>query len=63
MNLSKSYQSTFIPLKKYEATEIEENFKVGYQGVPGSFSNQAMNCWFGDIEASTTLILKMSIRH
>ena len=28
MNLSKSYQSTFIPLKKYEATEIKENFKV-----------------------------------
>ena len=50
MNLSKSYQSTFIPLKKYEATEIKENFKVGYQGVPGSFSNQALNCWFGDIE-------------
>ncbi len=50
MNLSKSYQSTFIPLKKYEATELKENFKVGYQGVPGSFSNQALNCWFGDIE-------------
>ena len=50
MNLSKSYQSTFIPLKKYEATELKEHFKVGYQGVPGSFSNQAMKSWFGDIE-------------
>lgn len=50
MNLSKNYQSTFIPLKKYEATELKEHFKVGYQGVPGSFSNQAMKSWFGDIE-------------
>ena len=35
MNLSKSYQSTFIPLKKYEATELKD---------------QAMKSWFGDIE-------------
>lgn len=50
MNLSKSYQSTFIPLKKYESTPLKEHFKVGYQGVPGSFSNQAMKEWFGEIE-------------
>lgn len=50
MNLSKSYQSTFIPLKKYETTEPKKDFKVGYQGVPGSFSSQAMKKWFGDIQ-------------
>ncbi len=33
MNLSQKVISLlFIPLKKYEATEIKENFKVGYQG-------------------------------
>lgn len=48
MNISKSYQATFIPvensfeLKKPKTTDIV----VGFQGVPGSFSESALDTYF-----------------
>ncbi len=51
MNISKSYQATFIPAKeKYKVRQAIENPVVGYQGVPGSFSSMALEGYFGDVE-------------
>lgn len=52
MNISKSYQATFIPpVKKYQSAPAVENPVVGYQGVPGSFSSMAMHSYFGDVQS------------
>lgn len=50
MNISKSYQATFIPpVKKYQTAPAVENPIVGYQGVPGSFSSMALESYFGNV--------------
>ena len=52
MNISKSYQATFIPpVKKYQSAPAVENPVVGYQGVPGSFSSMALKSYFGDVSS------------
>ena len=49
MNLSKRYQTTFLPGEIIDLKPAkEENLIVGYQGVPGSFSYEAMESYFGD---------------
>ena len=50
MNISKSYQSSFIPIKEKTILEepITNNIMVGYQGVEGSFSQQSMKLYFGE---------------
>ena len=51
MDIGKSYQATFIPLKDayHLACRKHENVKVGYAGVPGAFAHQAMLEYFGDV--------------
>ncbi|MFV0396112.1 MAG: prephenate dehydratase [Coprobacillaceae bacterium] len=51
MNISKSYQSSFVPLKnQYPLQDTrKENIIVGYQGVPGAFSYQSMKRYFGEV--------------
>lgn len=52
MDVSKSYQSSFIPLETKYLMEKpkKENIVVGYQGVEGAFSHQAMLTYFGDVK-------------
>lgn len=53
MNISKSYQSSFVPLTEtYTFLEPKkENIVVGYQGVAGAFSYQSMHTYFGDVKS------------
>lgn len=52
MNLSRAYQASLMPNSELKiASPKRENIKVGYQGVPGSFSSQAMRAYFGDVES------------
>ncbi len=52
MDTSKSYQSTFLETEnKYPSNnEKIQNNIVGFQGVPGSFSNLALTNYFGDVQ-------------
>lgn len=49
MNISKSYQASFLPFKNvYKMKEPHyQNVVVGYPGVSGSFSCQALETFFG----------------
>lgn len=51
MDVSKSYQSSFIPLKNHYQflAPKTSDIVVGYQGVEGSFSSLAMETYFGDV--------------
>lgn len=51
MDVSKSYQSSFIPLKNHYQFHKPKtkNIVVGYQGVEGSFSSLAMEEYFGKV--------------
>ncbi len=48
MNISKSYQSTFLPHQQTMSFQLPrtENITVGFQGVPGSFSQKALDTYF-----------------
>lgn len=49
MNISKSYQTTFLPHPQtltYALPKVN-NITVGFQGVPGSFSQKALDTYFG----------------
>lgn len=49
MNISKSYQASFIPPQNiYQLIPARyENIVVGYPGVTGSFSESALDAYFG----------------
>lgn len=53
MNISKSYQSSFVPIANDYALETpkKENIIVGYQGVAGAFSYQSLKEYFGDVNS------------
>lgn len=53
MNVSKSYQSSFIDSKQQYKMypPKKDNLVVGYQGVEGAFSYQAMKEYFGDVSS------------
>ncbi len=48
MNVSKAYQTSFMPPHFGDITlkEPKKDAVVGFQGVPGSFSEQALNTYF-----------------
>lgn len=50
MNISKSYQASFVPVsyKDHLQEPCFENITVGFQGVPGSFSENALETFFGN---------------
>lgn len=52
MDISKDYQSDFIPsphlLTYHQSFEFNQNTRVGFQGVEGSFSRQALADYFTD---------------
>lgn len=56
MNISKSYQASFVPIhNKYELFESQrKDIVVGFPGVPGSFSEQAVKEYFGEITKRTS---------
>ncbi|MFR7590343.1 MAG: prephenate dehydratase [Longibaculum sp.] len=48
MNISKTYQASFIPPIHYQLqTPQFDNITVGFQGVSGSFSESALESYFG----------------
>ena len=49
MNISKSYQATFVPAQSRIELSLpkKENITVGFQGVNGSFSEAALEQYFG----------------
>lgn len=49
MNISKSYQATFVPPQSRIELSLpkKENITVGFQGVNGSFSEAALEQYFG----------------
>jgi chorismate mutase/prephenate dehydratase len=60
MNVSKSYQASFIPLtKEYPMVEPKkEDLIVGYQGIAGAFSYQSMKTYFGEVESKECLVFE-----
>lgn len=52
MNISKSYQSSFLPLNEQYQMVLpkSDNIIVGYQGVEGSFSYKATKEYFNNVE-------------
>lgn len=50
MNISKSYQATFMPSQDVFELHLPQtqNITVGFQGVPGSFSNEALDMYFSN---------------
>jgi chorismate mutase/prephenate dehydratase len=50
MNISRAYQASLMPNSPLKiAQPRREGIKVGYQGVPGSFSYQATKKYFGEV--------------
>jgi chorismate mutase/prephenate dehydratase len=54
MNISKSYQATFLTNTNVFKTSTHKttNITVGYQGVEGAFSYQAMKSYFKDVKSN-----------
>ncbi len=47
MNLSKRYQATFLKQEELSFDSVKkDHLVIGYQGIPGSFSHQAVNTYF-----------------
>ena len=55
MNISKSYQSTFIPLEDrvMHKKSKKNTMIVGYPGVAGAFSQQSMYTYFGKVASKS----------
>lgn len=53
MNLSRAYQASLMPNSQLNIKPPRrDGVRVGYQGVPGSFSSQAMRAYFGDVNST-----------